>query len=197
MRHVRGWLVAKGKHRMNRFRKALAAEAVATLTPGNRAVADHWLSLWNDDRLPERRAFSPAALKPYLPRIAIFDVRPQESVTVRLAGTLYTAILGRELTNCDWIAMAQPHYRAERLRIFSEIAAGAMARGTRRLDLTFGETQVVEEVLLPFAPGPGSGSCPVLCHVDLHPGNPASTSRNPDAATGEPLSNQLFPLRAA
>jgi hypothetical protein len=76
------------------------------LTPANREVVETWLSLWRGNELPDRRQLNPADLKRNLSHLAMFDVVPGVSVTVRLAGTTFGALLGMELTGQDWIALA-------------------------------------------------------------------------------------------
>lgn len=134
----------------------------------NRALAEHWLALWDGDALPPRSRLDPRKIKSFLPHIMIFDAVPGRSVTVRLAGTRYSKALGTELTGVDWIAAAPAHYRAERLRIISQIARGAIGVGHRRVAMTDGNDYTCEEIVLPFAAEPG-GTHPVLVHVDWRP----------------------------
>ena len=153
---------------MSKFDKDLAAGMIAALTlePENRALAEHWLSLWPGDALPPRGAFHPAQMKRYLPSIILFNVVPDAGVTVRLAGTRYNHILGTELTGKDWLAAASEQHRATRLNLFSAIARGAVAMDHRLLAMSAGDDIVVEEILLPFA-AEANGVCPVLVHVNL------------------------------
>ena len=150
------------------FDKRAAAGIVAALDleETNRVLCEHWLSLWPGDALPPRAAFHPAQLKPYLPSIILFNVVPDVSVTVRLAGTRYNHILGAELTGKDWLAAASEQHRPVRLQFFSAIARGAVAMDHRLLAMSAGDDIVVEEILLPFA-AEANGVCPVLVHVNL------------------------------
>ena len=162
----------------------------------NRAFAEYWLSLWSNDVLPSRSQLNPSKMKRFLRNLMILDVKPQSMVTVRLAGTAITGALEMELAGKDWVALAPEHYRAERLRILSEIAAGALGVGYRRLDLIHNQELVCEEVILPFAEE-ASGNTPVVVHFN------SQTRRLPlqssAQAVGDPLDFRVikFPQRVA
>lgn len=177
------------------FDKRAAAETIEALAldPSNRAIAGRWLSLWPGDALPPRSAFHPAMLTPYLPNILMFNVVPQVSVTVRLAGTRYNHILGTELTGRDWIAAAPEHHRAVRLGLFSAIARGAVVMDHRRLAMSVGDAIVVEEILLPFAAEAG-GVHPVLVHVNLKADQYLKISSVKEALS-DPLDYKLVELK--
>src|SRR5258707_3511096 len=102
---------------MTKFSKRAAERLVAglELRKANRALAEHWLSLWNGDALPARAQLKPANLKSYLPDLLLFDTVPDKSVTIRLVGTNIVRQIKMELTGRDWVAMAPKSYRAERL----------------------------------------------------------------------------------
>ena len=81
------------------MKKSIAEGAIATLglKDTNNSFANYWLSLWEGDELPERSKFSPSKIKPLLPFLLVFDVVPDESVTVRLAGTASDTSWGKTL----------------------------------------------------------------------------------------------------
>ncbi len=174
--------------------KRAAEDAVAQLEleASNAGLAAHWLSLWPGDGLPPRAALRPAALKPYLSSILLFDVVPDESVTVRLAGTGYRHILGAELTGQDWLAAAPQSHRATRLTLFSTIARGAIGSAHRRIAMTMGDDYRSEEILLPFA-REASGAHPVLVHVNFKP-QQFLQIRSMTQVTGDPLDWTMLPL---
>ena len=181
-------------HTMQGFDRRAAAEAVASLNleETNRVLCEHWLSLWPGDALPPRAAFQPVQLKPYLPSILLFNVVPDISVTVRLAGTRYNHILGAELTGTDWLAAAAPHHRETRRKLFATIARGAVAMSHRLLAMSVGSDIVVEEILLPFA-AEANGVCPVLVHVNLHASQYLKI-KSIRQVLGDPLDFKLVPL---
>src|ERR1700710_3054495 len=92
----------------SQFSRAVVQRRVAELCldTSNQVLVDHWFSLWSGDALPTREQFSPARIKPFLPSMLISEVVPDESITVRLAGTGYRVILGPGPTRADWIAGA-------------------------------------------------------------------------------------------
>lgn len=178
------------------FDQSSARETIASLglAPANRAFAEYWLSLWQDHALPRRGTINPAQLKALLPNLLILDVVPDRSVTVRLAGTTFNAVLGLELTGQDWVALAPPEYRAERLRIFSDIALGAIGRGMRRVEMDSAEDTVCEELLLPFAVEDTGEICPVMCHLDWRTQGNYVRIKSREQAMGAPLAFEVIPL---
>jgi hypothetical protein len=179
---------------MPSFHRAVVEDIVARLglEAANRAFVDYWLSLWDGDALPSRARFSPAKMKPFLPSILIFDVVPDERVTVRLAGTGYRYVLKTDPTGTDWIDAAPESHRATRLRIFSAIARGAILVAHRRIATLGGGEHVSEEVLLPFAEEE-SGHVPVLAHVNFRP-DQFNQIKSVAQVTGDPLDFKLVPL---
>ncbi len=177
------------------FHRRVAERVVAELQVDamNRALAEYWLSLWQDEALPSRASLKPAELKTYLPNLVLFDTLPNKSVSIRLVGTYIERSLKTELTGKDWIAMAPKSYRAERLRILSTIARGGLGVGHRRVPCTFDQHYICEELLLPFAEEAG-GTCPVMAHVSGT--SPAFVEiQSADAALGIPLDFKVIPLR--
>jgi hypothetical protein len=160
----------------------------------NLALAQHWLSLWSGNAFPNRSALRPADLKRFLPNLILFDVVPDESVVVRLAGTQINFALGTELTGRDWIDLAPPTHRAERLRIFSRIVSGAIGRGVRNVEMKTGNALSFEEILLPLRGDGDSGTLPVLCHVDWNPGQDLARIASREQAWGPALAFETIPL---
>jgi hypothetical protein len=179
---------------MPTFRKTVVEDIVAGLglEAANRAFADYWLSLWEGDALPRRAAFSPARMKPFLPSILIFDVVPDEGVTVKLAGTGYRYVLQTDPTGKDWLEAAPESHRATRLRAFSAVARGAILVAHRRVAMLGGGEHVSEEILLPFAEEQG-GHIPVLAHVNFRP-DQFSRIKSVAQVTGDALDVKLVPL---
>ncbi|MGZ7103783.1 MAG: PAS domain-containing protein [Candidatus Angelobacter sp.] len=149
------------------MKKFIAEGAIATLglRDTNNSFANYWLSLWEGDELPGRSKFSPGKIKPLLPFLLVFDVVPDESVTVRLAGTGFRYILGEDITGKDWLAMTRAHHRPTRLGNLSAVARGSVMKAQRRIKMVVGEDRINEEIVLPFAPEKG-GTCQVVAHAE-------------------------------
>ena len=166
--------------------------AELNLEASNRALADNWLSLWDGDALPPRSKFNPARLKNYLPGILLFDVVPDRSVTVRLAGTGYRYVLRKDPTGADWIAAAPESHRATRLSAFSAIARGAVLVAHRRVAMLHDDDFISEEIILPFAPEP-NGVVTLLCRVNFSEIHFRRIKSIPQV-TGDPLDVKLLPF---
>ncbi len=176
------------------FDKSAAERIVSQLDleASNRELAQYWLSLWRGGELPSRSAFNPVKMRAFLTNILMFNVIPDVSITVRLAGTGYRHILGRELTGEDWIAAAPEAHKAVRLHLFSALARGAVLVAHRHIEMTVGEDYISEEILLPFA-RESSGAYPVLVHVNWKP-NQFLKIKSVREVIGDPLDYKLVPL---
>jgi hypothetical protein len=166
--------------------------AELNLESSNRAIADHWLSLWEGDALPLRGKFNPAKLKSCLPGILLFDVVPDRSVTVRLAGTGFRFVLRKDPTGADWIAAAPENHRAARLSAFSTIARGAVLVAHRRVAMLHGDDFISEEIILPFAPE-ANGVTTLLCRVNFSETHFRRIKSIPQV-TGDPLDVKIVPF---
>ena len=144
---------------------AEAAIAELGLKVANQSFANYWLTLWRDDQLPERSQFNPGKIRGLLPFLLMFDVIPDESVTVRLAGTGFRKLLGEDITGRDWLSLTRTHHRPTRLRNLSAVARGAVLGAHRRLSMVTGDERINEEIVLPFA-CEESGMCQLVAHAE-------------------------------
>jgi len=143
------------------------------LTVKNRTLANYWLSLWKGDELPRRGDFQPGRVSALVGGICHFEVRPNESVFCRSAGSSIRSALGFNISNSDWLAQTDPYQRATRLRGFSDVALGIAAVTKRRVNDTSGKALLIEGLMLPFADVETGGTRYVLTHDDWRPTEPA------------------------
>ncbi len=181
---------------MDRFDRNLLRKILAEidLAPANREFVDYWLSLCAEDKLPERAAVRPADIKQLLANLIMFDVVPGKSVKVRLAGTAFNFALGMELKGKDWVKIAPESHRPQRLRLFSDIAMGAIGRGKRRVEMLPTGDYCFEEVFLPCRADRKTGIHPVLGRIDWNPGREFVKIESPEQALGPPLAFEIIPL---
>ncbi len=159
-------------------------------------VARYWLSLWRGDQLPRRADFEPKKIAPHLRAVALFEVIPGKSVRCRLQGSGLAEALGQDITGRDWLELTKPEDRPVRLERFSGIARGAIGRGLRTGYRESGESQVSEEVMLPFGDIAPDDSRQVLIHISWRPSayNPLRTGVS--SVGGLSIEFRLFPLAA-
>ena len=131
-------------------------------------LADYWLSLCSDTALPQRDSIDPARIKSLLPGIIIFEVVPDSSVRVGLSGMDFRGALKVELSGADWIAKTPAKDRAARLKIFSQVAQGAIAfnRWCFTHNVPGVGVAMCEKLLLPLRGRKGLPAIPVLGFVD-------------------------------
>ncbi len=148
------------------FTKPVAQHILSgqALSPRTQRIAEYWLSLWDEDNLPARRAIAPSRIKDLLPGLIFFQVVPDRSVTVRMAGTDFCTLLRQELSGADWLQATPPSDRAIRLGVFSAVARGAVGLGQWRFSHPWLSTVCCEKLLLPLRPEPPGA--PVLGFVD-------------------------------
>lgn len=139
-----------------------------SLSPRTQQIADYWLSLWDQDKLPQRADINPSAIRSQLDGIALYEVCPDKGVRIVLAGTGYRRAFDRELTGQDWLSVTAPETRTLRLGIFSLVARGASI-GFNRWPLTgFGDKAFAcEKLLLPLRKDKEQ-NLTVLGFVDWH-----------------------------
>jgi hypothetical protein len=138
------------------------------VAPLNLQMVEYWLSLSQGNELPAREDFDPAGASDLLRGCGLFDVRPGQSVTCRIAGMAIKLTFGPDVAGKDWLAVTPARHRAQRLVRYSAVAQGAIGIG-RRLAVAEGREPVrIEEIMLPFRCN-GDGSCPVLVHTDWRP----------------------------
>lgn len=148
---------------------ALAAVSSLGIEGPNLRVAQYWLSLWSNGRPPKRSAFNPERLRDVLQGIAVFDVRPGESVRCRLAGPAYKFRFGFEISGRDWLALTVPDQRQLRLERNSLTVGGAMSAGRRRDPDRNGPSQWFSDVQLPFSDIAEDGARSYLHHSNWRP----------------------------
>jgi len=183
---------------MDSFDRVLLRRMLAEVefAPSNRELVDYWLSLCRENRLPDRTAIRPAEIKPLLSKLIIFDVVPGKSVKVRLAGTAFNYALGMELRGKDWIKITPKGHGPQRLRLFSDIAMGAIGRGKRVVEMLPAGEYSFEEIFLPCLPDEKAGVYPVLGHIDWNPGREFVKIKSTEQAMGPPLAFEIIPLPA-
>ncbi|HEY4943999.1 MAG TPA: PAS domain-containing protein [Rhizomicrobium sp.] len=152
---------------MRRITKAAAEDVIEKLSLGaaNRELAGYWLSLWQGNDPPQYERFDSARLSALVPNMMLFEVLPENHVTVRKAGIDLCRILREDLDGTDWVRPAPVRCHGVRMRNFSAVARGAAMIGRRRIAMAVGSTRYNEELVLPFAPR-SDGTCPVIGHAD-------------------------------
>lgn len=165
---------------IRRFEHRLAVSAFdgLPLAATNRRFAEYWLSLWQDDELPRRARFSPAAVRDLLPGTMILEVKPGARVGVRLSGTAINQAFGRDITGADLLELSPAAARAGRLANHSAVAEGAIGLARRRLRSQFGGEVESQEVYLPLGDVSEDGARLVLLHTDWRPSNPLPGTPN-------------------
>jgi hypothetical protein len=152
---------------MSATAKSDAEDAIERMNLGaaNRLLAGYWLSLWDGDALPRRERFDPARVSSLMSSLLLFDVVPDNEVTVRMAGSDVERLSGRDFNGCDWVAAAPTRLRGMRVRNLTAVARGAVLSARRRMRMSIGSDRFNEELVLPFAAN-DDGLCPVVAYAD-------------------------------
>jgi hypothetical protein len=148
---------------------SLSAINALNLKGNNLRVAQYWLSLWSKDRPPKRSSFNPTGLRDLLLGIAVFDVRPGESVHCRQAGTVYALRFGFDIARKNWLELTPREHRGVRLERNSVIVTGAISKGLRLDPNRNDASRWFADVQLPFSAVNEDGSVSYLHHTEWRP----------------------------
>lgn len=81
------------------------------LSEGGRAFLDYWLSVRQEQIMPDRENFDPTAIKPVLPHVVIHELINPKMIRLRLAGTAVVQDYGHEITGMNYLDFVQPDRR--------------------------------------------------------------------------------------
>jgi hypothetical protein len=168
-------------------------------------LLDHWLDIAGADLVPHRDLLDPTRIAYALPNVVIHQVETAERVTIRLAGTAFYDVYGRELTGTNYLDLVAPERRAQaygRLRavvdhpcaLFTELIyaskAGVFGRAESLGLPLVGRNGTVDTIIYvnerlpiepdPYRPAPEIETVDTLQAVFLDVG--AGVPANPDAA---------------
>jgi hypothetical protein len=145
-----------------------AAVDLMGLAPRSQLFVEQWLESWNGDQLPLAADFPGQSLESLKPLIMIALLEPGQNAIVSVMGAGLARATGLDLSGMDWIAMAPPEARAERLRRADAIGAGAILRTTREVLLDSQTPYFFETISVPLAPDI-TGRVPLVHFADWSP----------------------------
>lgn len=164
------------------------------LAPGSQQFADQWLSAWNGVELPDDAAFD-KALSQDTRRFTVFsDYNPRGGIPIRFVGEEIKRLARADLTGEDYVEIAPPEARGERMRRVLAAMSGAIIRVTHQLTLKTGGEQFVETVSLPLRERE-DGLTTLVCFMDVSglmglDGSPP----DPGAFAGVPDITEIVPI---
>lgn len=128
------------------------------IEPDSRRFFQAWHG-WRGERLlPHRADVRLTDVKRLLPRIILLELRLPDEAIFRVVGSDIRQHLGFELTGRDYLALAEPSLRAQRVALLArEMSQPCAAVMTYPLALGSGrivDAEVVSAPLLPDQPGP-------------------------------------------
>lgn len=129
-----------------------AAVDLMGLAPRSRQFIEGWLESWAGDALPPSGAFPGTRAQDLEPLIMITLLEPGVSAPVTYMGHALVRAMGLDLTGMDWIRLAPPELRGERLRRANTIGAGAILRTTREVVLNYRTPYFFETISVPLRP---------------------------------------------
>ncbi len=163
------------------------------LAPRSLQFVELWLDNWSGQELPPAAGFPGARTESLAPLIMITALEPDAAATITFMGPELVRATGLDLTGMDWIGLAPPESRAERLRRANAIGAGAILRTTREVTLDSQEIYFFETISVPLKPD-SDGRVPLVHFADWAPPREDATivhkmrSNVPDLAEIIPLS---------
>ena len=116
-----------------------------------------FLRAWNgwrgEDPYPPLNAVKPEDIGPALSCIIVFEAAAPDKIMIRLAGTQFYEMLGREITGENFVDLAAPHQRETRIEHYSNyMAYPCGAKWSTDFVKSNGLRVAVEGVVLPVGP---------------------------------------------
>jgi hypothetical protein len=137
-----------------RYDKAAVQAAVdhMGLAPRSQRFVELWLEGWTGKDLPQAGSFPGDGARDIEPLIMITLLEPGAGARVTFMGETLKRVMGVDLTGMDWINLAPPELRRERLRRANTVGAGAVLRTTRQVMLNSRTPYFFETVSVPLHP---------------------------------------------
>lgn len=164
------------------------------LAPGSQQFTDQWLAAWNGVELPDGAAFD-KALSRDVRRFTVFsEYNPHGGIPIRFVGEEIKRLARADLTGTDYVEMAPPEARGERMRRVLAAVSGAIIRVTHQLTLKTGGEQFVETVSLPLREQE-NGLTTMVCFMDVSGLiGPDGNMAGPNDFVGVPDVTEIIPI---
>jgi hypothetical protein len=116
-----------------------------------RDLADYWTSLRPDGALPHRAQIDPGAILALLPCLYLIELREDDTIFVRLAGTALRQLYGFEMTGRDVVTLGQAeHQETRRWRYLAAAYHPCAIWFLRNHHYASGAVDEVESLFLPL-----------------------------------------------
>jgi hypothetical protein len=164
------------------------------LAPGSQQFADQWLSAWDGSDLPGDAEFE-KALSQDIRRFTVFsEYNPRGGIPMRFVGEEIKRLARADLTGLDYVDIAPPETRGERMRRVLAAVSGAIIRITHQLTLKTGGEQFVETVSVPLREREG-GLTTMVCFMDISGlMRQDGETPEPEAFAGVPDITEIVPI---
>lgn len=163
------------------------------LAPGSQQFADQWLSAWDGSDLPDDDGFD-KALDSGIRRFTVFsEYNPRGGIPMRYVGEEIKRLARADLTGLDYVDIAPPETRGERMRRVLAAVSGAIIRITHQLTLKTGGEQFVETVSVPLRERE-DGLTTMVCFMDISGLMGQDQAPEPGAFAGVPDITEIVPI---
>jgi hypothetical protein len=165
------------------------------LAPRSLQFVEQWLNSWDDTGLPAANAFPDTRVESLKSLVMITLLTPGVAAPVTFMGQALVRATGLDLTGMDWIGLAAPELRGERMRRANAIGAGAIMRTTREVVLTSQTPYFFETISVPLRPD-AEGRVPLVHFADWAPTEETATVLH-GMRSVVPEEAEIVPLAAA
>ena len=165
------------------------------LAPRSLQFVEQWLDSWDDTELPDANAFPGGRMESLEPLMMITLLTPGVAAPVTRMGQALVRVTGLDLTGMDWIGLAPPEFRGERMRRANAIGAGAILRTTREVVLDSQAPYFFETISVPLRPDQ-HGRVTLVHFADWAPPEETATVLH-GMRSGVPEEAEIVPLAAA
>ena len=165
------------------------------LAPRSLQFIEQWLDGWIGNDLPLAGSFPGERSESLRPLIMITLLEPGVRAPVTYMGQALVRATGLDLTGMDWIGLAAPELRNERMRRAGAIGAGAILRTTREVVLNSQTAYFFETISVPLR-ADAQGRVPLVHFADWAPPQDDATVLH-GMRSGVPEEAEIVPLAAA
>jgi hypothetical protein len=179
-----------------RYDKAAVRAAVdhMGLAPRSQQFLQLWLEGWTGKDLPQAGSFPRAGAQELESLTMVTLLEPNVGAPVIYMGQALQRAAGLDLTGMDWIGLAPPELRGERMRRANAIGAGAILRTTRQVAMDSRTPYFFECVSVPLHPD-AEGRVPLVHFSDWAPPGENSAIVY-DMRSAAPEVAEILPLTA-
>ncbi|MBL6954454.1 MAG: PAS domain-containing protein [Alphaproteobacteria bacterium] len=136
--------------------------------PNRLALLQAWIGWRGDGLFPMVDAVKPEDIGSALSCMMVLEAKARDKIMIRLAGTQFHQILGREITGENFVDLAAPHQRETRMEHYSNyVSYPCGAKWSADIVKSNGNHTSVQGIVLPVGPREPGNSMRMYAAMDF------------------------------